>query len=358
MATAITTTTEMRSTDYAARRLRWLALAMLGCSLAGASICAAQVAATTAAGDSQVVDGAVTAQQRTASQQAQQQRMNGASFAVDSADLQIGPGDLLEVQVFNTPELSGRVRVDEQGDVHLPVAGALAVGGETPGAAAAAIETLLKVKGIMLDPHVSVFVQEYATQGVTVLGEVKMPGTYSLLGPHSLSDALAAAGGPLPTEGPTITITRVSDREHPVTIDVNQPDHQSILQSTVVSPGDTVVVSKAAMIYVVGDVARPGAYYVQNGQPVTVLSALAFASGLNPTASGKKASIIRPTADGALTIPIDLDKVMENKTANVRLQASDVLVIPRSGAKVFLQYAVPGATSAVAGAAASALVIR
>jgi polysaccharide export outer membrane protein len=335
-----------------------LAVAILGCAIAGPWMCAAQVSATDTAAGSQSSPSVLTAQQMADRQTAEQQQMRGAAFFGDGADLQIGPGDLLEVQVFNTPELSGRVRVDEQGDVHLPVAGKLAVSGETPGAAAAAIETLLKTKGIMLDPHVSVFVQEYATQGVTVLGEVKMPGTYSLLGPHTLSDALAAAGGPLPTEGPTITITRVSDREHPVTIDVNQPDHQSILQSTIVSPGDTVVVSKAAMIYVVGDVARPGAYYVQNGQPVTVLSALAFASGLNPTASGKKASIIRPTADGALTIPIDLDKVMENKTVNVRLQASDVLVIPRSGVKVFLQYAVPGATSAVAGAAASALVIR
>jgi polysaccharide export outer membrane protein len=276
-----------------------------------------------------------------------------------AAPLLIGAGDLLDVQVFNTPELSNKVRVDQDGNVVMPLAGTMKLAGDTPAEAARTVEDALRSAHIMLDPHVTVFVSEYATQGVTVLGEVKGPGTYSLFGAHSLSDALAAAGGLTVIVGPTLTITHPNDREHPIVVDINTPAFQQEQQRLSVDPGDTIVVSKAKMIYVVGDVGHPGAYYLEDGQAVTILRALAFASGVNVTAATTKASIIRPVGEnGAVTIPVDLKKIINNQTKDLTLQASDVLVVPRSGLKVFLQYALPGATSAVTSAASTALIIR
>jgi polysaccharide export outer membrane protein len=275
-----------------------------------------------------------------------------------AAPLLLGPGDLIEVQVFGTAELSGRQRIDQQGILHLPIGGSVDLNGVTSAQAGTLIEKALKDAQLMLDPHVTVLVAEYATQGVTILGEVKAPGTFNLFGPHSLYDALSAAGGPTATEGATITITHRRDPQNPLVVPVNSPNFSSIQRLTAVEPGDTIVVSKASLFYVVGDVIRPGAFYLQNGEPLSVLNALALAQGLNKTAKATRASIVRPTATGAETIPLDLNKIMKNIQPDVVLQASDVLVVPRSGMKVFLETALPSATSAVTGAVSTALIVR
>ncbi len=118
-----------------------------------------------------------------------------AAAASKAPALPIGPGDLLEIAVFDTPELSGRLRVDEKGQITLPVGGVLSVSGLTAEAAAALVEKRLRDAAIMLEPHVTVMVEEYATQGVTVAGEVKNPGTYPLLGSRTVADMISSAGG-------------------------------------------------------------------------------------------------------------------------------------------------------------------
>src|SRR5450432_1407096 len=119
--------------------------------------------------------------------------------------LQISAGDLLDLNVFDTPELSGKLRVDEHGNVSLPLAGVLAVSGMTAEQAGSAIETRLRETNILKDPHVSVAVLEYATQGVTVTGEVKSPGVYPLLGVHEVLDLISTAGGVTPNAGNSVT---------------------------------------------------------------------------------------------------------------------------------------------------------
>src|SRR5580698_2807635 len=135
--------------------------------------------------------------------------------------LTIESGDAINVQVFNTPELSAIHRVGPEGEISLPGAGAIKVTGLTPLQAGSSIEKLLRDSQIMLDPHVSVTVTEYTTEGITVLGEVRNPGTYPLLGRQSLYSALAAAGGVTPREGSTITVTHRDDPEHPKTVRVD-----------------------------------------------------------------------------------------------------------------------------------------
>jgi polysaccharide export outer membrane protein len=272
-------------------------------------------------------------------------------------NIPIGPGDLLDVTVFNTPELSGRLRVDQQGRVTLPLGGDLEVRGLKVAGAATAIEKLLIAKQIMLQPTVMVNIVEYATEGVTVLGEVRNPGIYTLLGPHSLYDALASAGGALSSEGATISITHGTDANHPLIVPVTTPNYSAVQKATIVEPGDTIVVSRADLVYIVGDMTKSGAFYVQNGQPLTVLDLVSLAQGPNRTASMSKTAIIRTLTDGSVqSIHFNLDKVMRNEERNPILQAGDILVVPRSGWKTFGYIALPGVVNAAANATAIALI--
>jgi len=272
-------------------------------------------------------------------------------------NIPISPGDLLDVEVFNTPELSGKLRVDQQGKVSLPLGGEVHVGGLTVADAAKEIRNALLAANIMLDPAVAVNILEYATEGVTVLGEVRSPGIYTLLGPHSLYDAIASAGGALPSEGATITITHAGDADHPVIVNVTTPNYSAAQKATIVEPGDTVLVSKADLVYIVGDVAHSGAFYVQNGQPLTVLDLVSLAEGPNRTALMSHSSLIRSAPDGSiLKFQLDLTKVMKSEQRNMVLQAGDVVVVPRSGWKDFEITALPGLSNALALAASTALV--
>jgi polysaccharide export outer membrane protein len=265
-----------------------------------------------------------------------------AGFSPGVKNIPISPGDMLDVQVFNTPELSTRLRVDQLGRIALPLGGEVEAKGLTVAAAADAIKMKLISSQIMLHPMVLVNIMEYATEGVTVLGEVRSPGIYTLLGPHSLYDALASAGGATSSAGSSITITHADDADHPVIVKVTTPNYSAEQKATIIQPGDTIVVSKAELVYIVGDVTRSGAFYIQNGQPLTVLELVSLAQGTTRTSAMARAAIVRPSATGsAVTIPINLDKVMKNQTKNVALEAGDILVIPRSGWKTFEVTAFP-----------------
>jgi polysaccharide export outer membrane protein len=287
---------------------------------------------------------------------AQPAQLISAGYSPAVKNIPISPGDLLDVQVFNTPELSGRLRVDQTGRITLPLGGDVEARGLTATAAANAIKMRLVSSQIMLHPTVMVNVMEYATEGVTVLGEVRTPGIYTLLGPHSLYDALASAGGATSSAGATITISHAEDADHPVVVKVNTPDYSAEQKATIVEPGDTIVVSKAELVYIVGDVNHSGAFFMQNGQPLTVLDVLSLAQGTTRTSAMSRVSIVRPTpAGGAITIPLNLNKVMKNEEKNVALEAGDILVVPRSGWKSFGMTALPAITNATANAVAVSL---
>ena len=274
-------------------------------------------------------------------------------------NIPIGPGDLLDVEIFNTPELSGRLRVDQLGRITLPLGGDVEVRGLTVAGAADLIRTTLISSKIMLQPTVMVNIIEYATEGVTVLGEVRSPGIYTLLGPHSLYDALASAGGATSSEGATITITHAGDATHPKVVQVTTPNYSAEQKSTVIEPGDTILVARADLVYIVGDTVRSGAFYIQNGQPLTILDLVSLANGTNRTAAMGHAALIRPTPDGgAITIPVNLNKVMRNESKNLVVTAGDVLVVPRSGWKTFGFTVLPGVVQSLASAITTVAIVQ
>jgi len=251
--------------------------------------------------------------------------------------LQISAGDLLDVNVFDTAELSGRLRVNEHGSIELPIAGDLVVSGLTADQAGHAIEQKLLSANILRDPHVSVNVLEYATQGVTVLGEVKNPGVYPLLGTHGLLDLVSAAGGVTPNAGKAVTVTHRADPEHPQIVNMESKPGKTDAYIVDVRPGDTIVVSHAGIIYVVGDVGKPGGFLIENNDRLTVVQAVALAQGANRSASLNHAKLIRKNGSTREEFPVPLKKILSNKAPDQTLADGDILFVPTSAAQAALR---------------------
>ncbi len=241
--------------------------------------------------------------------------------------------------------------------IKLPDASDVQVAGLTPLQAAATIEKNLRDSQIMLDPHVTVLVTEYSTQGVSVLGEVKKPGTYLLLGQHSLYDALSAAGGVTQEVGSSIEVTHQERPTRPVTVPVNSPNYSQLQRMTEVKPGDVVVVVTRGI-----DLCRwrcwpPGRISHSKRPKIERPECDCSGARAQSNRKGSKASIVRKTDTGAETIPVNLNNCKVDGE-NLGLRPADVLVVPRSGAKQFLSVVLPGVTGAVAGSVAAALVLR
>ena len=245
--------------------------------------------------------------------------------------IRIGGGDLLLVTVFGASDYNHEVRVGVDGKVSLPFIGAVKVGGLTPGEVASDLQKRLSEGGYFNNPQVSVFVKEYATQGVSVLGEVQKPGVYPLLGSRTLFDVLSAAQGTTQLAGDRVYITHRDQPQQPQIVKLSY-DVRGAAQSNVpVLPGDTVIVPKAGMVYVVGNVQKPtGIAMVDPG--LTVLKAIALAQGIAPNAALNKARLVRKTSDGEVAIPLQLKKMLAAKVPDMRVQAEDVIFVPNSAA--------------------------
>lgn len=252
--------------------------------------------------------------------------------ASSEPEVLIGEGDLLRVSVFGVKDFDEDVRVSARGSVSLPLIGDVQVVGFTTDEAEAVIATRLVDGNFMVHPQVSVFVKEYATEGVSVLGEVGKPGIYPLLGPHQLFDVLSLAGGVTQKTGPTVTITHRSRPDDPILVNVTDIG-RSPHANAEIFPGDTVFVSKAGMVYVVGDVKNPSGIVMDNDSEMTVLKAIAIAGGLNATAAVNSAKLIRRTTQGREENTIPLKKILEAKSSDLKLQAEDIVFVPGSAAK-------------------------
>ena len=244
----------------------------------------------------------------------------------------IGGGDLLRVSVFGVKDFDEDARVSVRGIVSLPLIGEVHISGLTTDEAEAVIERRLIEGDFMLHPEVSVFVKEYANQGVSVLGEVEKPGVYSLLGAHGLFEVLSMAGGLTPKSGPTLTIQHRDRPNDPVQISLAEIG-KSATADTEILPGDTVFVSKAGLVYVVGDVKNPSGVVIENGSDMTVLKAVALAGGANSTAAINGAKLIRRTPDGPVETSIPLKKIFAAKLPDLKLQAEDIVFVPNSSTK-------------------------
>ncbi len=276
---------------------------------------------------------AATQTQAQASSEAEPQ----AGASMDAPSILIGPGDLLNVVVFETPELSASVRVNQDGDANLPVLGAVHLAGLSAQQASTTLEDGYRIRGLLLNPHVTVSETEFASQGASVLGEVRSPGVYPTLGSRRLLDMLSLAGGVSSTAGRLASIVHRGDSAHPQQIAL-QPTPASLHAQVnpVILPGDTVIVAKAGVVYVIGDVLRPGGILVDNNERLSIIEALSLAGGMNKTAALSQTKLIRKLPAGREEVDLDLKHILYGKQADILVSDGDILYVPSSTGKTFL----------------------
>lgn len=261
--------------------------------------------------------------------------------------LKFGSGDLLEVSVYNVPELATKARVSNSGEIYLPLIDYVHVAGLTQEEAQALIEKRLEDGGFVRNPHVTIFVDEAESQGVTLLGEIAKPGIYPDTADHKLYEVLSEAGGFTATASRKIAILR-KGKPDPIRIDLPRNLADDVSGNVDVLPGDTVTIPRAPVVYVVGDVGRPSGLLIDNGT-LTVLQALALAGGTNHTAKMGAVRIIRKAPSGSMTESrVPLKKILEAKSPDITLQSDDILFVPMSGVKVAAGRAGEAALSAAA----------
>lgn len=248
------------------------------------------------------------------------------SSGLTATAVALGSGDLLEVSVFDTPELTQRVRVDSHGVINLPLVGELTVQGMTPGAVESTIRARLVEGHYVRDPQVSVFVAELAGQMAYVSGEVNRPGAYPLLRSHRLSDLIAVAGGMTQRAGNSATITHSASQSAMQQVDLNAVDEEA--KNPVIEPGDSITIGQAGTVYVVGDVNRPGGFILDRRGKLSVIQAVALAEGLTPSAAVRKAQLIRTVNGERTEVAVDLKKVLRSESPDPQLQAGDILFVP------------------------------
>ncbi|MGB7264267.1 MAG: SLBB domain-containing protein, partial [Terracidiphilus sp.] len=177
-------------------------------------------------------------------------------------------------------------------------------------------------------------VTAYAGQDVSVLGEVAHPGVYPFGYHHRLLDLISAASGLSPNAGRLVNIFHQADPEtpHPVALDPNGTD-TTLDHNPELSAGDTVQVSRAGLVYVVGDVIRPGGFPVDPVQGLTIVQALALAWGPSQNAAVGKAVLIREQKDGRTLVTLNLKRMLRGQDPDQPIQDRDIIFVPDSVAR-------------------------
>lgn len=272
----------------------------------------------------------------------------------DISELRIAPGDLLSVNVYDSPELSNPYRVGPGGDISIPLCGMVKVGGLTLTEAAKRLEDALKDGQILLHPQVNVDLLQYAGQYVTVTGQVETPGRMPLFAPAKLADVLAEAGGETPLAGEEVKIRHVAgDSTVEQEVSYLPGRENSKAASVIVHPGDSVYVPRAGIVYVLGAVARPGGYVMQESGKLNVAEALAMAGGTILTANTGGLRVIRRNPDGTvLDFPLSYDAIAKGTQTPLALHAQDIVYVPMSKVKASLS----SATGIISSAASAAII--
>lgn len=247
-------------------------------------------------------------------------------------DYRIGPKDLLQVTVFELPELSQTVRVSEDGSITLSLLGRVEVSGMTAQELEKKLASLLDQQ-YTKNAHVTVFIREY--QKVSVLGAVARPGMYELIGPTTLLQVIAQTGGLTPQAMKEIFVYRMGQdgtqerfviNIEDLTINGNQELNIELLPKDVVSiPSDQTL-----SVFVYGEVNTPGAVTYLSSKKITLLQAIAQAGGTTEWAKKSKVMIKRKDAKTGKEIKIraNLKSMINNKVTDIYLEEGDVVIVP------------------------------
>jgi polysaccharide export outer membrane protein len=213
--------------------------------------------------------------------------------------LELGIGDVLNMQVYGRPELTTTTYIADDGTMAIPLAGPVAIAGLSPATAAQEIAAAFRKEQILRNPQVTLLLMQSRSQQVSVLGEVRTPGRFAVESTTNLLDLLAAAGGTSERSADTIFVIRADEtgniQRHPVNLKGLQ-DPKYSLQFPSLRGGDTVFVPPAAQFYIYGEVLAPNMYRLE--PQMTVLQAISRSGGLTALATTRRIEIKRRTADG------------------------------------------------------------
>jgi polysaccharide export outer membrane protein len=281
----------------------------------------------------------------------------GSALPATTETLLIGPGDRLFIHVTDTPEVDQHPNVTDAGEIPVVGVGDVKVSGLTPADAAKIIHDRLIAAHYMKHPDVSVSIEQYATQNVSVLGEVKTSGAYSIATPRSILDVLALAGGLNLDADRNILIERHGDSQHTIHYLFSNNAERAVSEETMVNPGDTVIVSKAGIVYILGDVNRPGGYVMANNESkMTALQGLSIAGGLTHSAKQGHARLLRTEANGTHSDrQLSVGDLQKGKIPDFALLPGDVLYVPFSFARNTATVGAAGIASSAAAAAVYAI---
>jgi polysaccharide export outer membrane protein len=239
----------------------------------------------------------------------------------------LGVDDLIAVSVYDAPELTRTLRVEEDGTIHLPLLkDGVQASGLLPRQLETSIAVALKLEQILVDPFVKVTVVEYHSRPISVMGAVHRPVTFQSVGKVTLLDALARAEGLTNDAGTEVLITRGGLVQRIPVKQLMKDADPSVNYE--LHGGEEIRVPEAGKIFVVGNVKKPGAFAVRDAGDNSVLRMVALSEGLMPFAA-KEAYIYRRDEKGAKQeIPVALEKIMRRKSPDVTLETDDVFYVP------------------------------
>ena len=281
------------------------------------------------------------------------QEPSAASQVTLDEQYRIGTGDVLEIRVFNRPQLSrDAVRVDGRGLVAMPL-----IDEEIRAACKTESELAHEIATRYLkyqrNPNVSVFVKEFNSQPVAVIGAVNQPGRFQLQRRVRLLELMAFAGGPSERAGGRVDIIRTADatcrtsnampdRGNSVSTDLISFKLADALSgddkaNPYVQPGDIVSMPEAEQAFVVGNVLKPTSINLK--EPVTVSRAIAIAGGVMPDTKLNRIRIVRqsPRSGTKMEIFVDLEAIDKRQAEDIALQSGDIVDVEASGSKRFLR---------------------
>jgi polysaccharide export outer membrane protein len=254
------------------------------------------------------------------------------------------------VQVFDAQEYTVRMPVSPAGQIAIPYAGLFHIEGMTSIEAAAAIARLFVQQQILRDPRVIVTTQQFG-YSVTVMGEVRSPGIYALAGKKRLVDMLTEAGGISDRAGHVIEIFPSGSMKNPQTVLWDPTLRENNNAELEIKTGETILVSRCGVVYVGGNVGRPGAFPICESNHTTLSEVIALAQGTKPNSYTDHTILLRTSGNGTRVVQkVKLNSVLRGQTVDITMQPDDILFIPpsilKAAAKTALTAAIGFATQA------------
>jgi polysaccharide export outer membrane protein len=253
------------------------------------------------------------------------------------ADYVVGAADVLTITSYDQNDLTGKFTVEADGTFTYPLIGRFRAGGLTLREIEDGLKKALKTGGFFVNPQLTVAVEQYKSQKIYIVGEVRQPGAYPLSGNMSLVEAIAKAGSTLPTASGEAVIVHGGDNvtgpvipsdgdgggsgstpKDVVHVNLRQLENGQFSQNAQLRDGDTVFIPRAQSVYVFGQVKNPGAYALQQ-RNTTVLQALALAGGISDRGTTKRIKIIRIVNGEKKEIKVSLGDLV---------QPGDTIVVP------------------------------